>query len=116
METQQIAYHDLDTRPAPLNTILWSANVDTDDAYLLADYSFFDSQPITFKKFAKDHHLLGDLAHNDRIQRMINISKGWYIITKENDTLYFNDLRFGMLGMANDSKNFVFQIRHYSKR
>lgn len=109
LEEQQIKYSQLDTRPAPLNTILWSANVDTKDAYLLADYSFFDTQPIQFRSYPKDHHLLGQLAQNERIQRMIHISKGWYIITQENDTLYFNDLRFGMLGMDSNAKNFVFK-------
>jgi len=109
LEKQQIKYSELDTRPAPLNTILWSANVDTKDAYLLADYSFFDTQPIQFRSYPKDHHLLGELAQNERIQRMIHISKGWYIITQENDTLYFNDLRFGMLGMDSHAQNFVFK-------
>lgn len=109
LEEQQVTYSQLDTRPAPLNTILWSANVDTKDAYLLADYSFFDTQPIQFRSYSKDHHLLGKLAQNERIQRMIHISKGWYIITNENDTLYFNDLRFGMLGMGSKAKNFVFK-------
>ena len=109
LKAQQIDYSELDTRPSPLNTILWSANVDTKEAYLLGDYSFFDTQPIQFKAFSKDHHLLGELAQNERIQRMIHISKGWYIITEENGTLYFNDLRFGMLGMASDAKNFVFK-------
>lgn len=109
LEEQQIKYSELDTRPAPLNTILWSANVDTKDAYLLADYSFFDTQPIQFRSYPKNHHLLGQLAQNERIQRMIHISKGWYIITQENDTLYFNDLRFGMLGMDSNAQNFVFK-------
>lgn len=109
LEEQQIKYSELDTRPAPLNTILWSANVDTKDAYLLADYSFFDTQPIQFRSYPKNHHLLGELAQNERIQRMIHISKGWYIITLENDTLYFNDLRFGMLGMDSNAQNFVFK-------
>ena len=109
LKEQNIAYTQLDTRPAPLNTILWSANVDTEGAYLLADYSFFDTQPISFTSFEKNHHLLGNLADNERIQRMIRISKGWYIITQEDGVLYFNDLRFGIMGMAKDAKKFVFK-------
>jgi len=109
LQEQHIAYTELDTRPAPMNTILWSANVDTKDAYLLADYSFFDTQSITFRRYSKNHHLLGELANNERIQRMIRISKGWYIITEEDGILYFNDLRFGVMGLDQDSKNFVFK-------
>lgn len=106
---QNISYTQLDTRPTPLNTILWNANIDTDEAYLLADYSFFDTQPITFKRHEKNHQLLGKLASTERIQRMIKISEGWYIITKENETLYFNDLRFGVMGIDQNSDDFVFK-------
>lgn len=83
LQTQQIDYVGMITRPAALNTVLWNANVDTGDAYLLADYSLLDTQPISFRSYAKNHHLLGDLKDNERIQRMIRIAKGWYIITQE---------------------------------
>jgi inner membrane protein len=39
---------------------------------------------------------------------MVKISKGWYIITEEDGQLYFNDLRFGLLGLDSDS-DFVFK-------
>lgn len=109
LENQEIKYSDIQTRPSPLNTILWSANVDTEDEYLIADYSFFDSKEITFKPYAKNHHLLGELKENDRIKRMIRISMGWYIISLEEGKLYFNDLRFGLLSMEPGSTDFVFK-------
>ncbi|MFD2915791.1 metal-dependent hydrolase [Psychroserpens luteus] len=111
LETQNIAYLQLDTRPSPLNTILWSANVETKDAYLLGNYSFFDSQPITFETYPKNHELLGDLVINEKVQRMIKISEGWYTITKKNESLYFNDLRFGLLSLTPKAQNFVFQFK-----
>lgn len=94
-----------------MNTILWSANVETEGAYLLGNYSFFDSQRINFETYPKNHQLLGSLVKNERVQRMITISEGWYTITKKNDTLYFNDLRFGLLSLDPNSENFVFQYR-----
>ncbi|GAA4230475.1 metal-dependent hydrolase [Postechiella marina] len=106
---QKISYLQLDTRPAPLNTILWSANAETEDAYLLGNYSFFDSKPIAFESYPKNHALLGDLVENEKVKRMIAISEGWYTITQEADTLYFNDLRFGLLSMKPNSQNFVFK-------
>lgn len=108
---QNIEYTQLDTRPSPMNTILWSANVETEEAYLLGNYSFFDTQPISFETYAKNHDLLGSLAENEKVQRMIRISEGWYIITQENSHLYFNDLRFGLLSMEPNSQNFVFKYR-----
>ncbi len=111
LESQNISYQALDTRPAPLNIVLWSANVDTEDAYLLGNYSLFDTKPISFESYPKDHHLLGHLADNEKIRRMIGISKGWYIITKEDGDLYFNDLRFGLLTVQPGSKDFVFKYK-----
>ena len=111
---QNIAYTQMDTRPTPMNTILWSANVATKDAYLIGSYSLFDSQPIVFNKYAKNHELIADFIDNDKMQRMINISKGWYSITKKNNDLYFNDLRFGLLSMEPNAQDFVFQYKFES--
>ena len=111
LKTQKIDYTQIDTRPSPLNTILWSANVETKNAYLLGNYSFFDTKVITFESYPKNHDLLGDLTKNESIQRMISISEGWYIINKKNEFLYFNDLRFGLLSLAPKSQDFVFKYR-----
>lgn len=109
LTSQQINYLQLDTRPAALNTILWNANVEVKDAYLLADYSFFDSQPITFETYPKNHELLGDLIDNEKVQQMIANSENWFTITKKENQLYFNDLRFGLLSTEPQSQDFVFQ-------
>lgn len=111
LKTQQIDYLQIDTRPSPLNTILWSANVETKDAYLLGNYSFFDSKPIAFEIYPKNHDLLGDLIKQKNVKRMIAISDGWYTISKKNEQLYFNDLRFGLLSLEPKSENFVFQYK-----
>lgn len=110
LETQKITYQELDTRPAPLTTILWNANVDAKNAYLIGNYSFFDSKPISFSSYQKNHELLGDLINNKKVKKMIEISEGWYTITKKNNQLYFNDLRFGLLSTKANAQNFVFQF------
>lgn len=109
LKNQNISYSEIDTRPAPLNTILWTANVDTEDTYLVGHYSFFDTKPITFYSYPKHHEYLGDLKNDEKVKRMIDISRGWFTISKLNNTLYFNDLRFGTLSMQPDAENFVFQ-------
>ncbi|QXP73952.1 metal-dependent hydrolase [Tenacibaculum sp. HL-MS23] len=111
LKNQNISYLELDTRPSPMNTVLWSANVATENAYLLANYSFFDTQPITFNSYPKNHHLLGKIADNIKIKQMIAISEGWYTITKKDKNLYYNDLRFGLLSLAPNSQNFVFKYK-----
>ena len=109
LDAQGVNYADLDTRPAPLNTVLWAANVDTEDAYLLGDYSFFDAQPITFNSYPKDHHLIDSIRGYECVERMIRISQGWYTINKQDGKLYFNDLRFGLMSLEPQSQDFVFK-------
>lgn len=111
LHNQNISYTQIDTRPSPLNVVLWNANVKTKDYYLLGNYSFFDTQPIQFEVYPKNHHLLGDLIENEKVKRMIKISKGWFTIFEENGILYYNDLRFGHLNLDKGSQDFVFQYR-----
>lgn len=109
LKLQNIAYKQLDTRPSALNTILWNANIDTKDHYLIADYSFFDTQAISFQTYPKNHHLLGNLKENEKVKRMIAISEGWYTINQIDDKLYYNDLRFGLMTLEPNSQDFVFK-------
>lgn len=109
LKLQNIEYKQIDIRPSPLNTILWSANIETDDSYLLGSYSFFDTQDISFDTYPKNHDLLGDLKDHEKVKRMIAISDGWYTIQKANNKLYYNDLRFGLLNLKPQSQDFVFK-------
>ncbi|WP_291869145.1 metal-dependent hydrolase [Maribacter sp.] len=111
LENQNIDYLQLDTRPSALNTILWSANIETKNTYLLGNYSFFDSKPITFETYPKNHNLLENLIEDKSVQRMIAISEGLYTVTKKNKNLYFNDLRFGLLSLEPNSQSFVFAYK-----
>ena len=69
LEAQGVVYTEIQTRPTPFNTILWTANVDTQEAYLIGEYSFFDSHPISFRAFPKQHELLGTLATAEKVKR-----------------------------------------------
>ena len=111
LQQQNILYSEIETKPSPFNTILWTANVDTKDAYLIGHYSFFDAQPIQFTAYPKNHEWLEDLKEEENVQRLIKITKGWYTITKENEKLYLNDLRFGLLGFSPSAKNFTFSFQ-----
>lgn len=108
---QNITYKTINTKPTPLNTILWSANIETKNSFLIGYSSFFDKNSIQFSEYQKNHHLLGDLKNHPKMQRMIAISKGWYTINKKNDRLYFNDLRFGSLSIQPNATNFVFKYK-----
>ena len=111
LDKQNISYSKIKTKPSPLNTILWTANVETKDAFLIGNSSFFDNNPIQFSTYPKNHDLLGNLANHTKAKRMIAITKGWYTINKENNLLYFNDLRFGTLSIQHNAQNFVFKYK-----
>ncbi|QLG44655.1 metal-dependent hydrolase [Costertonia aggregata] len=111
LEFQKIQYSKIDSRPTPFNTLLWTANIDAGDVYLIGNYSFFDSEEIQFTSFPKNHGLLGDLRTNDKINRLINISEGWYTITKKEGGLFFNDLRFGLISLDPNEEQFAFSYR-----
>ena len=111
LSKQNIQYKAIKTKPTPLNTILWSANVETENYYLIGYSSFLDKNAITFSEYPKNHELLGDLANHPKVKRMIAISKGWYTINKNENNLYFNDLRFGLLSLQPNATNFVFKYK-----
>ena len=110
LKEQNIAYLDLDTKPSPMNTILWTANVETEDAFLIGDYSFFDSKPIQFSSHPKNYEALGDLREEDKVQRLIKITQGWYTVSEKQDGIYLNDLRFGMISVDPNSEKFAFSF------
>lgn len=111
LANQNISYISLSTKPTPLNTILWSANIATEDSFLIGYSSFFDKNAIQFSEYPKNHHLLGELANHPKMRRMIEISKGWFTINKKDNNLYFNDLRFGLLSIKPNAENFVFKYK-----
>ncbi len=105
---QGIVYQQIDTRPTPMNALLWTANIEAGDAYLIGNYSFFDTSPIQFSTYPKNHHLLGTLETNDKVNRLITIAEGWYTISKKEDRVFFNDLRFGLISIDPQETQFVF--------
>ena len=111
LDKQGITYTQISSRPAPLNTILWNANVDTQDAYLVGDYSFFDSQSIQWKSYPKNRTAAQEWIAKPEVQRLIDISEGWYILEQENDDWIFNDLRFGLIPIDPEHPQFVFRYK-----
>ncbi|WGF93161.1 metal-dependent hydrolase [Aequorivita marisscotiae] len=110
LDHQNIDYLALDTKPSPLNTILWTANVETKDAFLIGDYSFFDSKPIQFYSHPKNHEALGNLREFDKVQRLIKITQGWYTVSEKDKGIFLNDLRFGMISVDPQAEKYAFSF------
>ena len=108
LENQEIEYVEIDTKPSPLNSILWSSLIETEKGYRTAYYSIFDKQEITYsKEFLKNHHLLEPYLEQKVIKQLIDISAGWYRIEEKNGKLLFWDLRFGQMGMDVNNASFL---------
>jgi inner membrane protein len=108
LNKQGIHYSEIIVKPTAFNIILWNANVATTASYLLADYSLFDSQPITFTSYNNNKSLESELNGNSSFEKLKKASEGWYIISQKNKSLYFNDLRFGLLNDKPENPQFAF--------
>jgi len=107
----KIEYSDISTRPTPLNSILWNANIMSKDSIYIGNYSMLDdSDKINFYGIPKNHNNLGALIKEEKVQRLIALTQGWYTITKDTSGIYLNDLRFGQMGMYPEAP-FVFSFK-----
>ena len=116
LEQQDIAYTQISTRPAPMNIILWNINVDAGSDYLIGDYSLFDTKPISFKAYDKKRLEGRELINTPEVQRLIAISEGWYILEKNQNSWFYNDLRFGLIAIDPENPQFVFRYKLVENR
>ncbi|QGW29205.1 metal-dependent hydrolase [Phnomibacter ginsenosidimutans] len=109
---QHIPHQRYFTTPAPLNNWLWFVVAGNDSGYHVGFRSLFDkTDSIHFEYFPRNQHLLDTIADHTDVQQLIRFSQEFYTVEQWNDSLVFNDLRFGqMLGWQNPRGRFVF---HY---
>lgn len=105
------------TNPTPLQNWLWYVVAGNDSGYYVGIRSLFDSKKqIDFQYFPRNASLLKHVADTEDLQKLIRFSQGYYTVEKWNDTLVFNDLRFGQIvGWYNPKEKFVFHffLQHY---
>lgn len=102
-----------DVKPTPMNTVLWTANLETDSSFYLGYYSWFDgNQEIQFQEVSKNHHLLKPYLIYPEVQQLIRTTVGYYVVEPSDDGAYMHDLRFGQLaGWESGYGDFVFTYR-----
>lgn len=111
LHDQGIAYVEMDTKPTPLNSFLWNAQIETKDGYRMAYYSIFDgSKKIKFShEYLKHHELLKPYLNQTVVQQLIHIAQGWYTVEQTDKGLIFTDLRFGQAGLDADNSSFIWK-------
>lgn len=115
MKKEKIQYEKYFTTPTPLNSWLWYVVAASDSGIYSGYRSVFDTKDtIHFTWFPKNDHLLSTLATDEEKSSLENLkrfSQGFYTVQHWNDTLVFNDLRFGQIvGWHDPNEKFVF---HY---
>lgn len=107
---------NIDSRPAPLQNILWTANVETENHFWIYYFSWLDNKYQKTYSVKKNHELLVPFLGDVQVKKLIKISEGYYTVKKSGDDLIFNDLRFGQtLGWKDPGSPFVFAYKITSK-
>lgn len=112
LNTQQVKYNRFFTTPTPLNNLLWFVVAEDDSGFNIGYRSVFDTKPtIEFEYFPRNTLLTDSIQLTTDFINLVRFSQGYYTIEKWNDTLVFNDLRFGqMIGWKDPRARFSF---HY---
>ncbi len=103
--------------PTPLNNVLWYSVAEAETGYYLGMYSLFDDDnPSEFMFVERNEHLLEKVKDKNLIDELKWFAKGYYVVEEgPADTLFFNDIRFGMIGWHEDRKNFAFKFKLYEE-
>ena len=111
-EAQNMAVIRYESRPAPLNILLWMCSAETEEGIYLGFYSVMDEdQDVAYRYFPKQHYLLGDFANHPDVKKIIHMSDGYYVVRDREDGLEMYDLRFGLMSGwdGQGDEDFVFR-------
>jgi inner membrane protein len=111
LKEQNIEYTRFISNPMPLNQILWTAVVETDDHYLTGYYGHLDGDKnIRFEASSKNHYLITPLKEHPPMAKILRFTKGYYTVERVPEGLLINDLRFGSIkNWETGEKQYVFQ-------
>lgn len=99
LNKQTIERNNIVTTPTPLNNFLWMSFAPDSTGYWFGYYSVFDkTKDIDFYHVNKNDSLLKPFQEDESVKILKQFSKGYYVISKNDSAVYFNDIRFGQLG------------------
>ena len=111
LQAQQISYSSYISKPTPLNTILWTVTAEGKDGYYTGFYSLFDKdEQVDFNFEPRNEALLEPYRRNQKFERLLEITKGYYTAEKAEAGIILNDLRFGQFdGWRSEGGHYVFK-------
>ncbi len=108
---EQINVIRYESRPTPLQNVLWTANAETEEAFYIGFYSFRDEdREIDFQRYPKNQTLPPAVANDPKVQQLISLTKDWYNLERLGENRWLlNDFRFGQIGgYQGEQADFVF--------
>ncbi len=103
LDQQEISYSEAEVKPILFTNLLWRGIARDGETYTAGFYALPDDEPFEdLYEIEGDHHLAEKFEPYKTFQQIRWISEGYYSIHEENDSLFFNDLRFGRMGEWED--------------
>ena len=99
--------------PTPLNNFLWMTYSPDKTGYWFGYYSVFDkTNDVEFYHVNKNDSLIMPFENDESVKLLKQFSEDYYVISKHDSTIYFNDIRFGQLGgWGKPDSSFVFSFK-----
>jgi inner membrane protein len=108
-----ISYRRSFTTPTPFNSWLWFVVMEQEQGFQVGYRSVFDGDDdsLQLTYFPRNEQLLRDIRDHQEVTNLKKFSQGYYTLVKKQDTIVFNDLRFGQeIGWYDPTQPFAF---HY---
>ncbi|MBE0642817.1 MAG: metal-dependent hydrolase [Bacteroidetes bacterium] len=107
IERQHIPAQRVTTSATPFNTMLWRCVAETADGYFIGYRSVFDEQhEVSFWYVPRNGQLLEAIKDQRAVETLKWFSDGWYSVSKDEQGLQFNDLRFGEYDTTSPERDF----------
>jgi inner membrane protein len=110
-QAQHIARKRYFTTPAPFNCMLWYIVAAADNGYYTGYSSIWDNanQPIDYEIHRENDILLKQVPARDVLKHLLDFANDYYTVTKTDEGVYFNILRFEQVqGWRVSNAPFVF--------
>lgn len=110
LQAQGIAYDSMIVKATPLNTLLWAVTAEAADGYYTGFYSILDEdKEIKYSFEPRNEQLLAPYRGHPKMERLLQITKGYYAVESAKEGIQINDLRFGQFdGWREGGGRYVF--------
>ena len=111
LQEQRLAFDHFTVTPTPLNIFLWMGYSHDKDGAWVGYYSVFDKEKkVDYYRIQRNDSLLLPFVNDTSVKNLKQLSKGNYIVTREDSVIYFNDIRFGQIsGWNKPNEAFAFK-------